>query len=154
MLSFKYKTVSWHSKQVSIPGVPLKKYNTEMAFQTYCADWLRKQAELTGLEAFKFWHHSANERIGAKAGFYAKMMGQSKGWPDFVNPGLACAIELKVLGGVASPDQKKWLKYLKSCGWHTYIIDNFEEFQKVVLKETYKGCRGNPTPLVQKKAKA
>ena len=137
MPAVRTKTVSWSVEQVNIPGVAFRDYETETAFQIYCADWLRKQYELTGLDGFSHWHHSANERSGAMAGFRAKMMGQAKGWPDFVRPGplpgLSCAIELKVDGGALSREQKAWLEYFRRIGWRVEVIYKFERFRDLVL---------------------
>lgn len=126
--------VNWCSDLVNIPGVSPKAYYTETAFQVYCADWLRKRYELTGNKAYAFWHHSANERNGSIAGFRAKMMGQAKGWPDFVHCGLRLAIELKVPGGSLSPFQVKWLDYFKGIGWHSEAVFCFERFRTLVLE--------------------
>lgn len=125
--------VKWCSELVNIPGVRFCDYEKEFAFQTYCADWLRKQFVLTGNPKFEFWHHSANERQDARGGFRAKMMGQGKGWPDFVSPALRCAVELKVMSGVISPFQAKWLDHFRSIGWRAEVCWSFEEFRGVVL---------------------
>lgn len=74
------------------------------------------------------WHHSANERDGARAGFTAKMMGQSKGFPDLVHCGLRVAIELKVKGRLPSKEQIEWLGYFQSIGWSVWVVRTFEEF--------------------------
>lgn len=129
----KLKRVSWSGFPVQVPGVRLRDYETETAFQIYCATWLRKQHCLTADERFSHWHHSANERLGARAGFKAKMMGQAKGWPDFVQPGLRCALELKLLNGVVSAEQADWLAYFHSIGWHSETVFSFEQFREIVL---------------------
>jgi hypothetical protein len=126
------KSVLWCQTLVDIPGVAKRDYETETAFQIYCADWLRKQYELTGDKRYANWHHSANERIGAKSGFLAKMMGQGKGWPDFVQPLGKLAVELKVLGGAVSADQTKWLEHFRSIGWKAEIVRTFEQFKEIV----------------------
>jgi hypothetical protein len=64
------------------------------------------------------------------------MMGQSKGFPDFVHLGLRMAIELKVPGGKLSREQVSWQEYLRSIGWHSEVVRSFEEFRDLVL-----GCR-------------
>lgn len=120
---------------VNIPGVAFKDYDLETAFQIYCADWLRKQSELEPEnESWKFWHHSANERSSGSEGFKAKMMGQAKGWPDFVHCGLNVAIELKVIGGIVRKDQAKWLEYFESIGWTSEVVFDFERFREIVLR--------------------
>lgn len=124
--------VAWHDTAVEIPGIPEGLYNTETGLAVFCADWLRKQFELTKNPGFDRWHHSANERAGARAGFLAKMMGQAKGFPDLVHFGLELAVELKMPGRVPSIEQKEWLKYFESIGWTAKIICRFEEFRDLV----------------------
>lgn len=120
---------------VAIPGLGPKLWPTETGFQVYCADWLRKQAELYPNErGYRHWHHSANERYGALAGFRARMMGQGKGFPDFVCPGLKLAIELKVPGGVVSEPQRRWLEHFTDVGWRASAVYNFETFRTIVLE--------------------
>lgn len=126
--------VKWCESAVNVPGISASEYDNEDAFQVYCADWLRKQYELTGNEAFDYWHHSANENRGsARAGHSAKMKGQSKGFPDFVHYGLKLAIELKVCGRHATMEQLRWLKYFQRLGWHSEVVYNFERFKELVL---------------------
>lgn len=127
------KKPKWCSTPVQVPGVALKDYESETAFQIYCADWLRKQYELTRDPRYAFWHHSANERYGARSGFVAKMMGQGKGWPDFVHPGSSCALELKVPGGSVSVDQQRWLDHFRAIGWTVAVAYSFEQFKSIVL---------------------
>jgi len=129
----KLKKIKWCSELVNIPGVPFRDYEKEYAFQTYCADWLRKQLVLTGDPRFDRWHHSANERSNGREGFQAKMMGQGKGWPDFVHCGLSCALELKTTTGVISKEQKEWLLYFRSIGWRAEVVWTFEGFRDIVL---------------------
>lgn len=129
----KAKSVIWGLGKVEIPGVRASDYNRETAFQIYCATWLRKQFELTGNERFRWWHHSANERMGS--GFQAKMMGQNKGFPDFVQFDLRIAIELKIPGGKASKEQLKWLEYFRTLGWSSEIVFQFERFRDIVLEK-------------------
>lgn len=126
----------WIDEAIVIPGLPKKLYNTEIGFQFYTAYWLRKQYEITGDRKYKRWHHSANEREGGKAGFFAKMMGQSKGFPDWVNLSLRVAIELKILGGTLSTEQAEWLLFLKEEGWETQVIYHFDDFTDYVIALT------------------
>lgn len=132
------KKPKWCQNPVEVPGVHFKDYEKETAFQIYCADWLRKQYQLTRDQRFAFWHHSANERHDARGGFLAKMMGQSKGFPDFIHCGLSCALELKIEGGKLSAHQVAWLEHFKSIGWTVEVVYNFEQFRDVVL-----GLRGS-----------
>lgn len=130
----KLKKVKWCQKMVNIPGVALNDYNSETAFHIYCADWLRKQFELTGEERFTHWHHSANERSNAREGQRSKLMGQSRGWPDLVHMSPPyMAIELKIPGGLVGVEQKRWLEHFKSIGWTAEVVTNFERFCEVVL---------------------
>lgn len=125
--------VVWSTSPVNVPGVSYKRYNTETAFQVYCADWLRKQYAITGIKSFIRWHHSANERSSPSEGLTAKMMSQSKGMPDLLHYGLRMAIELKLPGKVPSVEQLEWLAYFRSIGWETHVITTFEHFREAVL---------------------
>lgn len=127
------RAVSWNSEPVNIPGVSFADYESEDAFQVFCADWLRKQWVVTGEGHWRFWHHSANEREGAKAGFKVKMKGQSKGYPDFVQHGLKLAIELKVLGRRETPEQRDWLDYFLGLGYLAEVVYTFDRFKQLVI---------------------
>lgn len=126
------KTVPWSLIPVEIPGVRLSDYSKEFAFQIYCADWLRKQYELTKNDAYRYWHHSANERSCAKEGFTAKMMGQAKGFPDFVSLRLKLAIELKCHGNIPSPEQSEWLEHCRAIGWYAEVVYSADRFKTLV----------------------
>lgn len=118
------RKVSWHNEPVSVPGVAPKYWDSETAFQIYVATWLRKQ----GVR----FHHSANERLGARSGLMARLKGQSKGMPDllvFSTP--MVAIELKVEARV-SPEQTAWLKDLASLGWLTGVCRCFDEVTALI----------------------
>lgn len=137
------RRVGWYGKPVrGIPGVAVREYENETAFQIYCAQWLRKQYELTGDESYRWWHHSANEREGARAGFRAKMMGQAKGYPDFVSARLQLALELKVGNGTASDEQKAWLEHFMFLGWHSEVVRTFERFREIVLEAVKENKNG------------
>lgn len=125
------RKVSWCDFPVSVPGISVKYWNTETAFQIYCATWLRKNG-------YRF-HHSANERLGARSGLLCKLKGQSKGMPDIIIFGrVMVAIELKVNGKV-SPEQADWLRYLESIGWCTTVCRTFGEFEAFVINVVNKG---------------
>ena len=126
------KRVPWHSEPVMVPGLESKLWHLETAFQIYCATWLRKSYSLTGDNKFNRWHHSANERQGARAGLIAKLMGQAKGMPDFIHYGSRTVIELKVGGNQLSPEQEGWLDYFREIGWETFVVRSFEEFVEAV----------------------
>lgn len=128
------KSVSWCLDRVNIPGVAWNHYENETAFQIYCADWIRKQFSITGSNGFMFWHHSANEREGGKAGFRAKMMGQSRGYPDFVHHGLKLALELKVKGREGSKEQIAWLEHFRRLGYTAEVVYWFERFKALVVE--------------------
>jgi len=130
--------VSWHTEAVFVVGMPYNKYESETAFQIYCSTWLRKQAELHQDDrSWTRWHHSANERIGARAGLMAKLMGQDKGFPDFVHLELQSAIELKLPAFNSRPqgrltvEQSLWQQYCVLIGWQhavCYSVDSFKTF--------------------------
>lgn len=134
--------VSWSGFPVhAVPGVRRADWGLERAFQVACADWLRKQYELTKIEHYLRWHHSANEREGARAGFLAKMMGQAKGWPDFVQPWTRQALELKVKGGVVGVEQERWLDYLGRAGWQVEVVWTIERFKELVIEGVLREAR-------------
>lgn len=125
--------VKWCSTPVYVPGVSRTGYHTEVAFNIYCVDWLRRSAiAFPGDDRYQHWHHSANERHGAQAGLQAKLQGQSAGFPDLIHLGLRLAIELKVPGGKVSPLQADWLAYLQGIGWTARVVWSFEEFRELV----------------------
>lgn len=129
----KTKSVSWCSDPVNVVGVSPLDYETETAFHIYCADWLRKRYKITGESRFTRWHHSANEREGARSGLRAKLMGQSKGMPDLIHYGSRIVIELKIRDREVTKEQLEWLMYFKSIGWNCYTVRTFEQFQAIVL---------------------
>lgn len=127
--------VDWHNEKVRVQLVGHLKQNTETAFQIYVADYLRKCFKVSGKLYYKYWHHSANERVGASAGMLAKMMGQEAGWPDFVNCQLMVALELKLKGGRLSSEQKKVKRYFQNIGWKYYQANHFSEVEIILHKE-------------------
>ena len=125
--------VAWSSEPIgTIPGIPLRAYDTEIAMQSYCADWLRKRYAVTGDDRYRYWHHSANERSNPREGFIAKMMGQSKGFPDFIHIGTRLALELKLPAGKVSPEQVDWLDYLQAQGWFAEVVRDAARFKTIV----------------------
>lgn len=128
----KVKTVSWCNVPVNVPGLSFDKYESEDAFQIYCATWLRKEYIRTGNRKFKYWHHSANERSSGSEGHRAKLKGQEKGFPDFINCELQIAIELKVQGRKPSKKQNEWLDYFSDIKWSSHVIYRFEDFKQLV----------------------
>ena len=63
----------------------------------------------------------------------AKMMGQSKGFPDFISCRLKMAIELKVPGGKVSDEQKRWMEEFLALGWLSEVVYDFDRFRDLVL---------------------
>lgn len=130
----KQKKATWIAqKQINIPGIARKYYNTETAFQTYSVTWLRKNYPRLVV------HHSANERLGGRAGLRAKLMGQSKGFPDLLifDPiaFVKVAIEFKLPNEKLRPEQESWLKILACCGFECYSVWTFEGFKEIILTE-------------------
>lgn len=126
------RRVKWCSDPVDIPGVRFSDYESETAFQIYAVTYLRKLLKITGDRRYDRWHHSANERDGARAGLAARLMGQQKGMPDLVQFELRVALELKVGGNAASPEQGEMLRYFEGIGWRVAIVRSFEEFRTIV----------------------
>jgi len=122
--------VPWASFNIkSIPGLPKNKWCSEDGFQIWCATYIRKHYPDV------YFHHSANERKGAKIGLLCKLKGQSKGFPDFLILGPSRpfkAIELKTLNNRASKEQFAWLAYFKKIGFHSEIVRTAERFIEVL----------------------
>lgn len=67
-------------------------------------------------------------------GLRAKLMGQARGFPDFLIFGAVMgAYELKLPKGVVSSSQETWLRYLESIGWRVGVIRSFGEFVRAVV---------------------
>lgn len=130
--------VTWHSKPVFVSGLTKKQIQSELGFQIFTAEFLKRRNEI----AMTFgWQHCANEFrgkgvIGLQAGIRAKRSGQAPGWPDWVNPGRKIAIELKLPGEAPSESQEAWLKYFESIGYHSEVVFYFERFREIVLDAT------------------
>ena len=64
-----------------------------------------------------------------------KAEGVTPGVPDLMLPQLHLFIEMKrQKGGVVSPEQKDWIVYLRSCGYHAEIAKGCEEAKIIVAK--------------------
>src|ERR1041384_436773 len=114
------RKVSCCDHPIGVPGMGVKYWDTETAFQIYVANWLRRNG-------YRF-HHSANERAGGRSGLLAKLKGQSSGMPDLLIFAQPCvAIELKVGDGKVSQSQIDWLEYLEGLGWTCAVCRCFEE---------------------------
>lgn len=62
-----------------------------------------------------------------------KAEGVRSGVPDLFIPSLKLFIEMKKpKGGLVSPTQKKWLKYLSENGYRAEVANGFEEFKRVI----------------------
>lgn len=65
------------------------------------------------------------------AGLMAKRQGQSKGFPDLINPITRKAAEFKV-GTKITTEQKAWLEALRQHGWDARLITTFDQFKQLV----------------------
>jgi hypothetical protein len=64
-----------------------------------------------------------------------KITGTVPGIPDLAVPSLFMYIEMKkAKGGRVSPEQKDWLEYLRSVGYHAEVCNGKEEAIKFVEK--------------------
>ena len=65
-----------------------------------------------------------------------KIKGMSKGFPDLIIliNSKTLFVELKKLGGKQSKDQKKMEIDINETGNNYYLIDNFEDFEKLIKK--------------------
>lgn len=123
-------TVPWHTKKVFVSGLTPKQVKSELGFQIFTAEYVKRLGEFG-------WMHSANENRGsgvkgAQAGLRAKRSGQSIGWPDWICAHRRLAIELKLPNGKLSEEQVRWLEYFKGIGYQTAVVYSFEEFKKIV----------------------
>jgi hypothetical protein len=145
--------VPWHSESVQILGSTQKFAESENGLQVFCVEYTKQKFG----KACKL-HHSANERLGWRAGALAKRMGQSKGFPDLIiyqltqpaagltqpAAGLTqpaaggilfprpATIEFKIKKNQLTPEQKDWLDYFKSIGYITATVRTFDEYKKVL----------------------
>lgn len=94
------------------------KIPTEHEEQVMFVNWLRLQ-----YPQLRFFAVPNGIRTGFKQAIKAKKEGMSSGVPDLIFPKFNLYIEMKrQKGGVISPEQKEWHKYLtEECG-HTVII--------------------------------
>jgi hypothetical protein len=124
------KSVLWSKTAVDISGISKNRQKSETAFQVYSVTWLRKNYPHLVI------HHSANEREGGKSGLTAKLMGQTKGFPDLLifDPiaFVKIAIEFKLPGQKLRPEQTSWLKILALCGFECYSVWSFEGFKEII----------------------
>ena len=128
MYAYMGEIVPWHSEPVVVVGLSRKYYRLEQGFTIYCATWLRKTYPSL------LFHHSANERQGAKTGLSCKLMGQCKGWPDLmiVVQARCLGIEFKIRGNGLRQEQREVLSRLEKLGWKIAVCYTFEEFKTVV----------------------
>lgn len=85
--------------------------------------------------------HVGNEsqvggRAGAIRGARLKVIGQSKGFPDYLIlvRNQVIAIEMKrQKGGRLSKEQKEWLEALRECGVQSFTAEGAEQAIKTVL---------------------
>lgn len=95
------------------------KTDHEGPLQRACVDLLRE----TFPQAIV--HHSANERVGARAGARARDMGQVAGFPDIIlilPEGRTAFFEVKAPGGRASPVQARFHARLDSLGHRCAVV--------------------------------
>lgn len=134
--------VCWHYEPVHILGSTQKFAESENGLQVFCVEYTKQKFGIPCK-----LHHSANERLGYRAGSLAKRMGQSKGFPDLIiyqliKPAAGAipkpaAIEFKIKNNKLTPEQKNWLDYFDSIGYITGVVRTFSEY-KLVLAEILK----------------
>lgn len=96
-----------------------KRVDREGPLQRACVDHLR--AKLPGAIV----HHSANERIGARAGVRARDMGQVAGFPDIITilpEGEVIFFEVKAPTGRVSSVQTRFLARLDALGHRSAVV--------------------------------
>jgi hypothetical protein len=101
---------------------------SEMKIQMNCFTWLWNEFPKTR----RYFFHIANE---GKRGL---TNGIVSGVPDCFLAVPACGfhglwVEFKKPGGRLSPAQKEILAKYKAIGYATAVIDNFEEFESLLL---------------------
>lgn len=124
---------TWSCNAVKVSGTSAARNHSETAFQIHAVTWLRKNYPHLVI------HHSANEREGGKSGLTAKLMGQTKGFPDLLifDPiaFVKIAIEFKLPNQKLRPEQTSWLKILALCGFECYSVWSFEGFKEITMQK-------------------
>jgi hypothetical protein len=109
--------------------MPLQPDKTEDSNQILLVNHIRR----TYPDLAPYWHHSpAGGSRSPREAQKFKMMGVARGIPDLLcmascGPYVGAAIELKLLKGRLSPDQKLWLERLESQGWYAKVAYGYEE---------------------------
>lgn len=77
--------------------------------------------------------HIANEQRDSTQGYFNKMLGVEKGFPDILAAwrGGVGVCEVKLPGKPLTSDQNKFLSWAKHIGWHTGIARSVEQFHNV-----------------------
>lgn len=69
-----------------------------------------------------------------KASIQLKNEGMSPGFPDLEIPFLSLYIEMKTeKGGRVSPEQQKWIDYLRSIGKRAEVAKGAEEAKRITM---------------------
>jgi hypothetical protein len=111
----------------------MKKINntpTEYEEQCLFVEWFSLQFPHVRLFAVP---NGMRTSIGQAVKF--KKSGTSKGVPDIFIPELNAAIEFKrVKGGVLSPEQKDWLRYLEDrCEMNCFVAQGCDEAVRFIM---------------------
>ena len=101
-----------------------RRIDAEGPLQRACVDHLR--ARFPGAIV----HHSANERIGARAGARARNLGQVAGFPDIITimpDGAVVFFEVKAPAGRVSDAQAAFMARLDALGHRCAVVRHTSE---------------------------
>ena len=104
----------------------VKKLSESME-QILFVNWMRKTHP-----QHRIFHIPNGGARGAATAARLKNEGVTKGVPDLFVPSLKLWIEMKAVGGKASPEQIDWIEYLQAHGYSACVCHGNEQAQKVV----------------------
>lgn len=108
-----------------------KRVDREGPLQRACVDFLR------GAFPGAIVHHSANERLGARAGARARDMGQVAGFPDIIlilPEGRTAFFEVKAPGGSVQDVQAHFMARLDALGHPVAVVRRVDDV-RAALRE-------------------
>ena len=101
-----------------------RRVDREGPLQRACVDFLR------GAFPGAIVHHSAGERVGARAGARARDMGQVAGFPDIIlilPEGRTAFFEVKAPGGRIAPVQDVFLTRMGALGHRCAVVRHVDD---------------------------
>lgn len=79
--------------------------------------------------------HIANENRDSAQGFFNKMLGVERGFPDIlvVWPSHVAVCEIKLPGKPLSAAQNRFISWANLIGWHTGIARSVRQFHELMI---------------------